>query len=122
MTSESICEKLLMVISQGGVPNMIITDLAPNLVGNLMAQIYWLLGIEKKQTLSYSSKCLGQHEQFDRKMAASIRCLLLDPKGVERRMGHCSTSRRICVSNKRQRRNTFVTHGYLAWTRRSYAD
>ena len=80
MTSESICEKLLMVIAQGGVPKTIITDLAPNLVGSLMSQIYKLLGIEKKQTLSYSSKCLGQHERFHRTMSASIRCLLLDLK------------------------------------------
>ena len=80
MTSETICEKLLVVIAAGGVPSVIITDLAPNLIGNLMSQIYKLLGIEKKQTMAYSSKSLGKHERFHRTMAASIRCLLLDLK------------------------------------------
>ena len=80
MTSETICEKLLVVIAAGGVPSIIITDLAPNLIGNLMSQIYKLLGIEKKQTMAYSSKSLGKHERFHRTMAASIRCLLLDLK------------------------------------------
>ena len=57
-------------------------NLAPNLIGSLMAQVYRLLGIDKKQTMAYSSKSLGKHERFHRTMAASIRCLLLGLKDV----------------------------------------
>src|SRR5271163_2486882 len=85
MTSVSIAEKLLCAISQGGVPEVIITDLAPNLTGTLISQVYRLMGIEKKQTFARSPKCLGQHERFHRTMTASLRCLLLsfNDKDVE---------------------------------------
>ena len=80
MKSQTIAEKLLLTISQGGVPDMLVTDLGANLVGSLMTQVYQLLGIKKRQTFAYSSKSLGLAERYHRTMGASLRSLLLEFK------------------------------------------
>ena len=69
-TSYEIAEKLLVAISQGGVPDIIITNLAPNLIGSLMTKLYSLLGIKKHQTMAFTPKALGVHERFHRTMSA----------------------------------------------------
>ena len=80
MRSQTIAEKLLITISQGGVPDLLITDLGANLIGSLMAQVYQLLGIKKRQTYAFSSHTLGLGERYHRTMGASLRCLLLEYK------------------------------------------
>ena len=82
MTSQTIAEKLLLCISQGGVCEMLITDLGANLVGGLMTRLYELLGIKKGQTLSYMPSCLGRAERGHRTLGASLRCLLLQHENL----------------------------------------
>ena len=78
MTATEVAEKLLVTISQSGVPNYMITDLQSSFIGNVMSHVYHMLGIKKLQSLAYMARSHGRNERLHRTMSATIRCLLLE--------------------------------------------
>ena len=83
MKSQTIAENLLIIISQGGVPDLLVRDLDANLIGSLMAQVHQLLGIKKRQTYAFLSHTVGLGERYHRTMGAPLCCLLLEFKNKD---------------------------------------
>ncbi len=78
MRSEVIAEALLKCISFTTCPVYLLSDMAPNLLSNVMQDLYKILGIQKIQSLPYKASCLGTLERYHKTMGDHIRCLLCD--------------------------------------------
>lgn len=77
-TSEIIAEKIFEVITDIGVPKILISDNAPNLVSKVMQDLAETLGIKKVTIAPYSSRSNGLCERAHRTFQDNLRVLLSD--------------------------------------------
>ena len=71
--SRVIAEAQISLFSRVGLPNEIVSDQGSNLIGQLMTQLYELLGISHIKTLVYHPEANGLVERFNRTLKRMLK-------------------------------------------------
>lgn len=82
-TSEIIANKLFKVFADIGIPRIIISDNASNLVSKVMQEMAQRLGIKRVNVAPYRSQSNGKVERTHRTIQDSLRALLTDAEHTD---------------------------------------